>query len=84
MGCVEEVIAGCDVSGCERVVEEASIGFLVVVNEDGLDGLSVEGVVGVACEDLLYMSYAEERDELSPVRFGIVYFEVRCRCVTIV
>ena len=76
MGCVEDVIAGCDVSGCERVVEEASIRFLVVADEDGLDGLSVEGVVGVACEDLLDMGYAEERDELSPVGFGSVYFEV--------
>ncbi len=76
MGCVKDIVTGCNVTGGEGIVEKAAIGLLVVADEDCLDRLSVESVVSVTSEDLFDMGNTEKRDEFSPVRFRAVDFEV--------
>ncbi len=84
MGRVKDIVTGCNIAGGEGIVEETTIGLFVVTNEDRLDGLGVESVVGIAGKDLFHMGDTEERDEFSPIRFGAIDFEVWSGCFAVV
>ena len=52
-----------------RIVEEGSVGVVVITNKDGGDGLGDKGVVRFVCFDV---GCREERDEFAPIRFDIM------------